>query len=109
MVVVVVLVVVVVVVVVVAVVVVVVVVVVAVAVAVAVAVVVKRRHRFKWPLTADLIETQLQQGMRAARNITVSCFQPCSRLRVPLIGLTVTSMYFTHQLILIYHRTMEST
>ena len=89
-----------------------VVVVAAVAVAVAVvvvAVVVKRRHRFKWPLTADLIETQLQRGMRAARNITVSCFQPCSRLRVPLIGLTVTSMYFTHQLILIYHRIMEST
>ena len=84
--------------------------VVAVAVAVVVvAVVVKRRHRFKWPLTADLIETQLQRGMRAARNITVSCFQPCSRLRVPLIGLTVTSMYFTHQLILIYHRITEST
>ena len=82
---------------------------VAVAVVVVVVVVVKRRHRFKWPLTADLIETQLQRGMRAARNITVSCFQPCSRLRVPLIGLTVTSMYFTHQLILIYHRITEST
>ena len=81
-------------------------VVVVVVVAVAVAVVGKRRHRFKWPLTADLIETRLQREMRAARNITVSYFQRCTRLRLHLIGLMVTSIYFRHQLILIFQRIM---
>ena len=83
-----------------------VVVVVVVVVAVAVAVVVKRRHRFKWPLTADLIETRLQWEKRAARNITVIYFQRCTRLRLPLITLMVTSIYFRHQLIVICHRIM---
>ena len=51
--------------------------------------------------------TRLPRGMRAARNITVSCFQPCSRLRLPLIGLLVTSIHFRNHLIVICHRIME--
>ena len=66
----------------------------------------KTTSSFQMAINCRLDRNSAATEMRAARNITVSYFQRCTRLRLPLIGLMVTSIYFRHQLILIFQRIM---